>query len=647
MQGHCTPGVPGALRATHGHGPTFKLAVCHLWPGEKLPRGDIRWKQHTRSFVAESHTIASLAEAMTGNGYAIAAVVRDDYRTAANFVSAQHCGLDFDQGTCESSLDGVLVNAFIADHAAFVYETPSSTAAAPRCRVIFILDQPFTDADEYRLANEALLWRFNQADPACKDAARFYYGRCNAQHRVLGNILYRDVLQEEIVEPYLAACALEQQQATEQGAAPDPWAEGPRRLGRKALDFVANGAPLLEQRTRALSAGRNYLAAGSSLEDTAAALMRGFSASPQRPDDPWTLDDALAIARDLAKRPPPPRAPRPAPDPRLSFAEMRALLGQDLPPADPTSTPDSAGWNSASQLAQALSLIPNVQDTVRENGDQFPYRIPDKVGHGRFTDQALRREAKERFPVPTATRPWTKGMGLYSEAAGKGVVVNMLSNSWLNPYNAQVKRQRMYFNLNQRLSEKEVYQRQEPVDDWSATRQETLSRGIRRQEGHLLWVDNGLSHGYRLYLTDVPGLEGFNVVDNLANTLARALEGIRPPGRGEHPNERFRPFGGTRGWTHNIEATWEEDKDRWQVIAVAKKQIDFHMVESDCIVEDLPTTMVPNYWLNQVGKGLEIDFSKYGEAGFEEAVKFCIAQGMVPTRAAMTRMPLPAGEMAA
>lgn len=72
-------------------------------------------------------------------------------------------------------------------------------------------------------------------------------------------------------------------------------------LGKTALDFVANGAPIREQRSRALSAGRNYLSAGYSVEDTAAAIWRGLQASTQEDGrEPWTCDDAYAIAKSLA-----------------------------------------------------------------------------------------------------------------------------------------------------------------------------------------------------------------------------------------------------------------------------------------------------------------------------------------------------------
>ena len=81
-------------------------------------------------------------------------------------------------------------------------------------------------------------------------------------------------------------------------------------LGRKALEFVAHGAPVGTQRPRALAAARNYLSAGYSVQDTIEAIWRGLEISPQgEPDEPWSYEDAVEIVRDLASRPAPPLKP--------------------------------------------------------------------------------------------------------------------------------------------------------------------------------------------------------------------------------------------------------------------------------------------------------------------------------------------------
>ena len=176
-------------------GITFEVGVCKLYPGEKLPRHDPRWGAHTRNFHAETHNIESLAQVVAVNGFAISAVMRKSYRHEDNWEHGQHIALDYDQETKESSIEELITTPFIEDHAAIVYETPSSTPGKPRSRLVFVVNQPFDSAKDYRQATEALIQKFSGVDEACKDPAHFFYGRPDAKHVILGNVLYRDILQ--------------------------------------------------------------------------------------------------------------------------------------------------------------------------------------------------------------------------------------------------------------------------------------------------------------------------------------------------------------------------------------------------------------------------------------------------------------------
>ena len=181
----------------------FAIAINQEWPGEKLPHGDPRWPEHTASFHVESHTIESLTKRVTVEGYGFSAVMKDGWRKETNFISAQHIGLDDDRGTQESSLEALAEDPFIENHGALLYASLSSTPEHPKSRILFVLDTPFTESSDYRTAQEAMCWKFGATDPQVKDPARFFYGRPNADHINLGNVLYRDTLQEEVIEPYL------------------------------------------------------------------------------------------------------------------------------------------------------------------------------------------------------------------------------------------------------------------------------------------------------------------------------------------------------------------------------------------------------------------------------------------------------------
>lgn len=77
-------------------------------------------------------------------------------------------------------------------------------------------------------------------------------------------------------------------------------------VGRRTRAFLARGAPIGEQRLRAVAAARNLLTAGYSLEAAAAAIWQGLQASPWDPArEPWTEADAYQIVADLAAKPAP------------------------------------------------------------------------------------------------------------------------------------------------------------------------------------------------------------------------------------------------------------------------------------------------------------------------------------------------------
>jgi len=81
-------------------------------------------------------------------------------------------------------------------------------------------------------------------------------------------------------------------------------------LGYRTLHFLAFGAPVKQQRSSALVATRALLASGRSVDETAEAVWRGLQLSPcGDPQNPWTYQHALQIARDLARRPAPPLRP--------------------------------------------------------------------------------------------------------------------------------------------------------------------------------------------------------------------------------------------------------------------------------------------------------------------------------------------------
>jgi hypothetical protein len=135
------------------------------------------WRRYNGSFERQDLTAHGLA-AEIYRGYAFAPVFEKGRRVKDNFAAAWHIALDFDTGDERSSLQALAGDEFADWFASFAYTTPSSTATAPRARLVFVFphDEPITDISEYEELYRALLWRYPAADQATKDAVRLFYG---------------------------------------------------------------------------------------------------------------------------------------------------------------------------------------------------------------------------------------------------------------------------------------------------------------------------------------------------------------------------------------------------------------------------------------------------------------------------------------
>lgn len=113
------------------------------------------------------------------------------------------------------------------------------------------------------------------------------------------------------LEPASASAWLLSMVVTRQDEAPVRTASHDRsHISLAAKEFVAFGAPMNKQRDTALVVARSLLNdSGFTVEEVADCVWRGFQASPNDPEDPWTYQDAYGMAADLAASPAPPRKP--------------------------------------------------------------------------------------------------------------------------------------------------------------------------------------------------------------------------------------------------------------------------------------------------------------------------------------------------
>lgn len=110
-----------------------------------------------------------------GKGYATGPAW-DGPRGIGSFVAAYHIAVDLDDPNAARLAE---LDPLVIDHAAALFDTPSSTPDAPRRRVIFVLDEPIISAREFtRLA--AWLADSLGGDPKATDAARCMFGNPGA-----------------------------------------------------------------------------------------------------------------------------------------------------------------------------------------------------------------------------------------------------------------------------------------------------------------------------------------------------------------------------------------------------------------------------------------------------------------------------------
>ncbi|SHI13573.1 plasmid replication protein, CyRepA1 family [Bradyrhizobium erythrophlei] len=122
-------------------------------------------------------------------GRAYSAQFVDGYRKTRNFIRCGFVAADFDGGP---SLEEALDHAFIRQHASFVHTTASHTAVKHRYRVVFLLDEPVPNAQDFADAQLGIALTMG-SDLSVTDGARMFYGSTSAIVHRIGRTLPPDV----------------------------------------------------------------------------------------------------------------------------------------------------------------------------------------------------------------------------------------------------------------------------------------------------------------------------------------------------------------------------------------------------------------------------------------------------------------------
>lgn len=165
------------------------------------------------------------------------------WQSNANY--AEIIGADHDHGL---SIIDALNHPFIAAHAGLLIESSSSTPEHNKFRTVYRLPRPVTDWQTLKVCNRYLIEKLGTADPACKDASRFFFGAPGKSPKLLNEVA---TLPQSFIEDALAwADALEAQQQLEAAEKAAKWAQwkaqNPSDSGdivKDALGYIAPYSP--------------------------------------------------------------------------------------------------------------------------------------------------------------------------------------------------------------------------------------------------------------------------------------------------------------------------------------------------------------------------------------------------------------------
>lgn len=187
-------------KPTKQQGPDHR--VYYMCDGQRINLG-YGWQNIEASW-------ADVFELITVDGYATSAELNSDRRAEETFVSRELVMVDVDSGM---TIEELVEHAFYDEFGAGFYTTPSHTDDAPRFRIMFRLETPIRNASDLQKLNKMLLKVFTQADAACKDATRIFYGTPNCWMKEQRPNLLTDSMVRAMLQTYND---LQEQQMREQ-----------------------------------------------------------------------------------------------------------------------------------------------------------------------------------------------------------------------------------------------------------------------------------------------------------------------------------------------------------------------------------------------------------------------------------------------
>lgn len=173
---------------TNANDKEYKLHIHNMAFDEKPSKGHIPTiNAHITKEVA-SVTQQELAQLVGVQGRTMVLGLMDGKRKKANFQKQEIVALDFDnEGESYTSIEDILKDDYIQQHASFLYKTFSHKKDHHKFRVVFFLDKPLIKNKQVELLYKWLFRKFPTADTAVKDSSRLFFGGIDATEINYGN----------------------------------------------------------------------------------------------------------------------------------------------------------------------------------------------------------------------------------------------------------------------------------------------------------------------------------------------------------------------------------------------------------------------------------------------------------------------------
>ena len=168
----------------------------------------------SKEITSEVTTItpAELALKVGQEGHTTVLATMNGKRNKFNMIQQQVLMIDFDNteiidgkkkkttGSSYTSIMDMICDPYIQKNASFIYKTLSHKDSWEKFRVAFILDKPMTKIEEVYGAYDFLLNKYPNADKACKDPSRLFFGGTEYITVNFENTLAKDSLHVAVVE---------------------------------------------------------------------------------------------------------------------------------------------------------------------------------------------------------------------------------------------------------------------------------------------------------------------------------------------------------------------------------------------------------------------------------------------------------------